>query len=268
MSRILTLTTDFGTSDHYVAVLKAVVLDRAPSDTRLLDITHDIPPGDVLSGGWVLGEASRWYPEGSIHLAVVDPGVGTDRKGVLVECRGMWFVGPDNGLLSVVCRGAEYQAWVLDREEWWIHPVSSTFHGRDIFAPVAAHLAGGVPPDKLGSGGHRLLERRWIEPEEDADSVHGWIIHCDRFGNLVSNIPMETLVRRGFAAGGDGLPVRIYIENTILSAVHDTFGHVEEGEVVAYGGSSGMLEIGVNRGSAAQILGARTGTRITVLSRA
>lgn len=268
MPRILTLTTDFGTRDHFVGVLKGVLLQRAPTDVTIVDISHEIAPGDLMSGGWILGEASRWYPEQTIHLAVIDPGVGTSRTPVLVHCRNQWFVGPDNGLFSVVCRDNPYRAWALDREKWWLRPLSNTFHGRDIFAPVAAHLACGVPPDELGTGGHTLVERRWVQPEEDDDAIHGWVVHCDRFGNLVSNIPLESLVRRGVVpADGGGGGVRIYVENTILPGIHRTFGDVGEGEVVAYGGSSGMLEIGVNRGSAVEILGARTGTRITVLTK-
>lgn len=261
MAGLLTLTSDFGTRDAYVAAMKAVILERAPADLRLVDISHDIPPNDIMAGAWVIREAARFFPAGTIHVAVVDPGVGTERDPVLIRSGGQWFIGPDNGLFSLISEdGGGTEAWRLDKPGYWLPMVSRTFHGRDVFAPVAAHLACGVPPDRLGSPHHELKSWRWPEPVQDHDGIRGWVVHIDHFGNLISNIPSGAV---GQAAGAG--QVKVYVGNTILGRISGTFGDVAEGEAVIYPGSAGFLEVAVNKGSATDALGVPKGSEITIV---
>lgn len=262
MPRILTLTTDFGVEDHYVAVMKAVILQTAPEDLRLVDISHSVPPNDIMAGAWVVREAARFFPPDTIHLVVVDPGVGTDRDPVLIKSHKQWFIGPDNGLFSLISQDAGYEAWRLDKPRYWLNEISSTFHGRDLFAPVAAHLASGVAPDKLGTPGHTLMTWRWPEPIQDKDGVRGWIAHIDHFGNLITNIPSSVAEE---LRSDTSIRLKIYIGNTILENISSTFGDVEPGQAVIYPGSSKMLEIAVNKGNASELLGVPKGSEVTIV---
>ena len=245
-----------------MAVMKAVILKNGPIDLKMVDISHSVPPNDIMAGAWVVREAARFFPAETIHLVVVDPGVGTDRDPVLIKSHGQWFIGPDNGLFSLISQDAGYEAWRLDNAHYWLDEISSTFHGRDLFAPTAAHLASGVNPNKLGTPGHTLMTWRWPEPIQDKDGVRGWVAHIDHFGNLITNIPSSVVKEFQFDSS---IRMKIYIGNTILEYISSTFGDVEPGQAVIYPGSSQMLEIAVNRGNASELLGVPKGSEVTIV---
>lgn len=259
MSPIITLTTDFGLQDHYVSAMKAVILGICP-DIRFVDVSHQIPPQDVMAGAWVVRNAAMIYPAGTVHLVVVDPGVGTSRHPVAIQIEDQFFVGPDNGIFSLIVDEFRYKAVRLTEKKYWREIPSNTFHGRDIFAPVAGHLAKGVPLDKLGEPLEELVTYRWAVPISDKDGILGWIIHIDRFGNLISNIPASLIDE---AVGSSG--IRIYVGNTILDELVSTFGAVSDGEPAAYIGSSGTLEIAINKGNAREMLGVEKGAQLSII---
>jgi len=256
---LITLTTDFGLQDHYVGVIKAAILGICPK-VRLVDISHEIPPQDITAGAWVVRNAALYFPPGTIHLVTVDPGVGTERKPVALKIQDQIFVGPDNGLFSLIGEEYEYQAFHLTNELYWRKNRSNTFDGRDIFAPVAAHLANGVPMEEMGVPLEKLVTYRWAAPISDPDGIQGWVVHIDRFGNLVTNISEEisTETARDQA-------IRIYVGNTILDEIDETFASVTEGEPVAYIGSSGNLEIAINKGNAQVMLGVEKGAQVSIV---
>ena len=259
MSQIITLTSDFGTQDHYVSAMKAVMLGIAP-DSRFIDVSHDIPPQDIMAGAWVIRNSAFLFPPETVHLVVVDPGVGTDRLPIVLKVEDQYFVGPDNGIFSLLYTQFECEAYKLNKTKYWRDVRSRTFHGRDIFAPVAAHLAAGVPIEKLGDPIKDLVSYHWAVPIGDKDGVQGWVIHIDRFGNLITNISEELLEE---TAGRR--KVRVYVGNTIIDHMVNTFGDVEPGEPAAFIGSSGMLEVGINKGNAAQMLGVDKGAQISLV---
>lgn len=259
MSQIITLTTDFGLQDHYVGVLKAILLRISP-DSRLVDISHEIPPQDVMAGAWVVRNAATSFPEGTVHLVVVDPGVGTERRSVVVEMGDQLFVGPDNGIFSLLAEEAPYRAFEIGRKDLYEPKLSNTFHGRDLFAPVAAHLANGLPIDEVGTEVSELITYRWARPIADGAGIQGWVVHIDRFGNLVTNIP-DDLIQS--AIGSQNM--KIYVGNTILKEFSRSFGSVEEGDPVAYIGSSDMLEVAINKGDASQMLGVQKGAQVSIV---
>lgn len=259
MSALITLTTDFGVQDHYVGVLKAVILSIAP-EMRMIDISHEIPPQDIMAGAWVVRNSAMLFPPNSVHLVVVDPGVGTSRKPIALQIEDQFFVGPDNGIFSLIADQYEHHAVELTNPDFWRPNPSKTFHGRDIFAPVAAHLAKGTDIHELGEPLESLETYRWAVPISDKDGVQGWIVHIDRFGNLVTNIPKEMIDE-----AGEGANLKIYVGNTILDRLVETFGDVTEGEPAAYIGSSGMLEIAINKGDAHEMLGVEKGAQISIV---
>lgn len=268
MPPLITLTTDFGTCDAYVAAMKGVILSLTPG-ARLVDVTHSVQPQDVMGAGWVLRQTIPYFPAGTIHLAVVDPGVGTRRRAIAARTGEHVFVGPDNGLLSLLlgpeCLGPEEpdELVVLDRPPFWrTRTPSSTFHGRDIFAAVAAHLAAGRRLDEVGSPAARdsLVRLRWVEPLADEQGVQGWIVHVDRFGNAVSNVPASLIERYRRGRG-----VRCYAGSAILEDIHSTYGDVDPGEPIALIGSSGHLELGIHGGDAAALLSLARGTPVNVV---
>lgn len=258
MSPILTLTTDFGTRDAYVAAMKGVILSIAP-EVRLIDISHEITPHDIMEAAFVVREAVPHFPPDAVHLVVVDPGVGTDRRAVAVRIGDRRFVGPDNGLFTLLTddRTAD-EVVVLDRPDYWRTPSPSvTFHGRDIFAPVAAHLAAGRSLETVGSPTDSLSPLHWALPIIDEQGMRGWVVHVDHFGNAVTNIPESAL-----ADHQKGRPVKVYAGNAILNGVHTTYGSVAAGEPLMLVGSSDHLEIAVNAGNAAELLDIRKGTPV------
>ena len=265
---IITLTTDFGQADGYVAAMKGVILSINPQ-VQLVDISHSVRAQDVAGGAFVLGTAYPYFPAGTVHLAVVDPGVGTERRGVILSTPQAQFVAPDNGLLDYVLddlgagpAGAGGQrplppgtrAFELTNPARWRQPVSATFHGRDIFAPVAAYLSRGEPPQAFGRALSSLVGRPRPCPRQEAGRVCGQVVHVDGFGNLITNITRQDLPGRG--------------DLTIVAGEHTIRGlsrtYAGTRGPVALIGSSGRLEIAVNGASARAVLGLGTGAEVVV----
>ena len=275
-SPIITLTTDFGARDWYVGAVKGTLLGINPNAT-VIDISHDIPPQDTAHGAFVLGNGYPSFPADTIHVAVVDPGVGTSRRALLVVTPDGRFIAPDNGLLTYVL--ADHRAptsetlsadspgkfmqpmtasvpdgcsaYSLTRAEYWHHPVSDTFHGRDVFAPVAAHLSLGVRPEQLGESVEEVVHLNIHAPTKRSDAVEGRIIFVDHFGNLVSNI------RRPLLPSGN---IQVEIAGNLIKGLSRSFA---EGEgLLALVGSHGYLEVAEREGSAADRLGATVGTEL------
>jgi len=276
---ILTLLTDFGTEDEYVGVMKGIILSIAP-DVRLVDLSHQVPPQDIRRAAFLLMNAVPYFPPDTVHLAVVDPGVGTARRPVAVRTPVGTFVGPDNGLFSWVLERVPKWTAVEIREPAYQLPLaSSTFQGRDIFAPVAAHLAAGVPLEKLGP---RVEDPVWLPPPrlEISDfAAEGEVLYADRFGNLVTSIGYlvrseDTLALKSAFGPQAVLPVfpagdaGVVVGNVQLRGIRRTYGEAAVGELLALVGSSGFLEIAVRQGSAAAALGAAPGTPVTLRFRA
>ena len=256
-SYIITLLTDFGILDGYVASMKGVILNICP-DAKLVDISHLIAPQSVRSGAFVLYACYEYFPHGTIHLAVVDPGVGTERGAVAIRTRSCFFVGPDNGLFSMILRKETgWEARRLENRQFRRSPLSSTFHGRDLFAPAAAHIARGVRFDTLGPACDPVSPH-WDEPSIGKGEVRGEVIHVDRFGNAITNVLSETLEKQA--------PVEkwmITAEKSAISSIEQTYGGVRTGEPLALTGSAGFIEIAVNQGNAASELELGLGTRVT-----
>lgn len=253
---IITLLTDFGLRDGYVASMKGVILERAP-DARLVDISHLVAPRDVRSAAFVLFTAHGCFPAGTVHLAVVDPGVGTSRRAIAVRTRSFFFVGPDNGIFSLVLKAEKgWEARSLENPEFHRKPLSSTFHGRDLFAPAAARIARGAPFHLFGPVCDPLLSE-WSAPAHTAAGIEGEVIHIDHFGNCITNVTRKELET---SAPADRYAVRLGA--VVLPHILDTYGQVETGKALALVGSSGFIEIAVNGGSAEVQLGLRAGTKV------
>jgi hypothetical protein len=246
MTRIITLLTDFGTADGYVGEMKGVLAANAP-DCALIDIAHDVAAHDVEGGRLALARYWHRFPVGTVHLAVVDPGVGGSRAALAVESEGRFLVGPDNGILSpaMLHPGARCVTLAIPAA------AAPTFHGRDVFAPAAAKLAQGVSIDALGTMCTAPIVRRTPEATRRADgAIAGTVITVDRFGNLVTNL----VSRHGgtIDVGGRSMPMR------------RTYGDVASGEIVALVGSSGLVEIAIRDGSAAVVLGVARGDTVVL----
>jgi len=264
---IITITTDFGTEDAYVAAMKGTMLSIAPS-AQLVDVTHQIAPQDVMESAFVLQSAQPYFPEGTVHLVVVDPGVGTERRAVALRHDGHWYVGPDNGVFPLVLDGEPPDAVVEldDPAAWRTEAPSATFHGRDIFSPAAAHLAAGRSLDALGSPVESLEPLRWAQPTTDAGTVQGWVVHVDHFGNCITNIRRSTLrdaLDLEARPSPEALPpLKAYAGTTVLESLSSTYGDVAEEEPLLLFGSTGYLEVSVNGGNAAERLDIRKGDSI------
>ena len=252
---VITLTSDFGLSDGYVAAMKGAVLAIAP-DATLVDVSHRVPPQDVASGTYVLSSAYRYFPVGTVHLAVVDPGVGSARRAIVVETQHYLFVGPDNGLFSAVFeREMKWKVVEIRNTAFFRPAVSPTFHGRDVFGPVAAHLSNGVPTEELGppvADPNRL--DLWTVHAR-GNQVAGRIVHVDGFGNAISNLGRQHV--------GCG-EVRVRIGKNQFDGISRTYADVPKGETLVLYGSEDTLEVAINGGNAARKLGLRRGDRITV----
>jgi len=257
---IITLTTDFGLQDHYVGVMKGVILSIAPRAT-VVDITHDVPPFAVDEGAFQIAEAWRYFPKKTIHVAVVDPGVGGERRAILAEADGHYFIGPDNGVLSMVYGGAKAAAKVKVRHianrKLFSREMSSTFHGRDVFAPVAAQLAKGVKPAQAGPLIDDYLRPHAGKPVRTGHRVwQGTVLRIDRFGNLITNFLVSefpAVLERPFVL----IPGIVRIERRV-----EHYGQAGIGEPAAIVGSSGYLEVVANQASAAKILGVGVGAPV------
>jgi S-adenosylmethionine hydrolase len=244
--RAITLLTDFGTADYFVGAMKGVILSINPQAV-IVDITHEIPAQDVAAGAFTLLAAYDAFPAGTIHVAVVDPGVGSARRPIVVSAGEYLFVGPDNGLFTYIFdRHSSFEAFHISEKKYFHHSVSNTFHGRDIFAPVAAALSTGVDPSSLGP--------RISDPVRLSTPAGPQIIHIDRFGNLITNI-----TRDQFRPG-----TKLVVNGTVISAFRNFFGENvgRADEPFAIWGSAGFLEIAVNGGSAAELLSVKRGDAI------
>jgi S-adenosyl-L-methionine hydrolase (adenosine-forming) len=253
---ILTLTTDFGAEGPYVAAVKGVVLGLAPG-TQMVDVSHTIAPQNILEGAFVLAGIVDAFPAGTVHLAVVDPGVGTDRRMIVARVADQWFVLPDNGLLSVVARSrAPSGIWEIANPAIRRPHVSPTFHGRDIFAPAAAHLLRGRDPAELGPARTRFVTIRNFQAAEDDGGFIGEVIFRDSFGNLITNIHSERL---------DGVPRDgwvVEIAGNKVEGLGLTYAERPPGSLVALVGSTGWVEVSVVNGDAARLLTAGPGTTV------
>lgn len=261
-SGIITLTTDFGHRDPYVAMMKGVILSMNPS-TRIVDITHGISPGSIQEGSSIITEAYRYFPSGTVHVGVIDPGVGGKRRPIAVVSGSHFFVGPDNGLFwTIIEAHPQTEVIKLTEKRYWMDTISSTFHGRDIFAPVAALLSRGIDPYLFGKKIKNpiALTRPFVRREHDL--LVGEVIRVDHFGNLITNITVEGL---GASLASEG-PI-ITIGGLILEGICTTYNDVSEGKPLALIGSSGVLEIAVNTGSAIAELGVGCGVGATVTVR-
>lgn len=261
-SALITLTTDFGLADSYVGVMKgviaAVAAGHGSGPLQFIDVTHGIAPQDVAAGRFHLGQAVPYFPMGTVHLAVVDPGVGGERRAIAIEFERGFLVGPDNGLFSAVLEQFPAQAAVeLNRPEFWrMAEPSRTFHGRDIFAPVAAHLAYGVPLGELGDRIDLADVVRWPIPAVVAEA-NGWrgsVQHVDHFGNVITTLE---------AGAVEGLGWGVEVGGRRLSAA-GSYGEGEPGELIALVGSHGWVEVAVNGGSAAEQLQVSVGDEAVV----
>ena len=265
MAAIITLTTDFGYADGYVAVMKGVILGINP-DARLVDITHSVRPQDISSTAFVIGNVYRSFPEGTIHLVVIDPGVGTRRKPLILKTPFAYFIAPDNGVLSYIINdyadrsqhiiniASLVEAVVISNTAYSRQPVSNTFHGRDIFAPVAAHLSLGIPLSKFGRPLTSINIIELPRPCRMADgSLTGEIIHIDNFGNLISCIREKDI---------SGREVKITVGGKTISGLSTTYAGSRK--LIALFGSSGYLEIAFRDGNAAEYLKATVGNQVVI----
>ncbi len=247
---IVTLTTDFGLADGYVGTMKGVILSIAPG-AHLVDVSHDIAPQNVRQAAYVLSRAAPYFPRGTVHLAVVDPGVGSARRPLLVQTPGACFVGPDNGLFTFALDQPGAAVFELTRSEFWRPVVSRTFHGRDIFAPVAAHLANGRLPPDLGAP---VVDPVRL-PEPAAARIapghlRGHVIHIDRFGNLVTSIPAAWVTGGAWAC---------LIRGRRIEGIQQTYAAAQPGALIALVSSGDTVEVAVRDGSAAALLGVQAG---------
>jgi S-adenosylmethionine hydrolase len=248
---VIALLTDFGTTDPYVGMMKGVIAGICP-EANVVDVTHEVPAEDVRMGAFFLERAHRYFPKGTVFVAVVDPGVGTARARIALEADGRYFVGPDNGILSLAA--PSYRAVILENGSYFLSDVSNTFHGRDVFAPVAAHLARGVPFVRLGRAKRTIVELMWPKPKRDGRTLVGEIVSVDRFGNLITNFEpsdWRSLDRPRVRAGA--------FESSELSTSYES---VPKGKLALVFGGYGLLEIAARESSAAKALNLSRGNEI------
>ena len=238
--------------------MKGVIARLAPR-SRVIDLVHDLPPGDIRSGAFALAAGYRFFPKGAVHVAVVDPGVGTDRKAIAVRTADYFFVGPDNGVLSFALRKERIKSiHALENKAYFLQPLSQTFHGRDIFAPVAARLSRGLAIQRLGPAVHDFVRLPWPEPRHRQGRIEGEVVYIDRFGNAITSIEAAVL--------GDlsKSPHMVVVDRNRPFPVAAAYQSVPQGKPVAVLGSSNFLEIAINSGSAEKILGLKIGSQITL----
>lgn len=253
---VVALLSDFGQRDQYVAAMKGVLLEALP-DTHVIDISHDVTPGDVVEGAWILAAAWRDLPQGTVVVAVVDPGVGSERRPIGIRIRGRTAVGPDNGLLELVSRdpgdARDAMAVELTVRALWRHPVSPVFHGRDIFVPIAAALAAGTALREVGDAIDSIIPLPIARPGRTAEGLIGHVIHVDRFGNVVTDIPREMLPKTPFTVGAG---------NALVTRTVQYYKQASEGEVVMLVNSAGHLELAMNGQRAADEIHVRRGDAV------
>jgi S-adenosylmethionine hydrolase len=258
---IITLTTDYGTNDHLVGTIKGVIL-RINPDVTIVDISHHVTPYDLLDGALTIGAAYSYFPARTIHIVVVDPGVGTERRPLLVTSENQYFVAPDNGVLSQVYeRDSNVVVRHANVEHYFLQPISKTFHGRDVFAPVAAWLAKSGQTASMGDVITDYKKFATPRPKATNGVMKGVVLRVDAFGNLVTNFRQEDLSDEEREAGQVGFQVGTHA----VSKLVETFALGPAGEPIAYIGSSGYVEIGLNKGSAAKTLALGRGAAVTLM---
>jgi S-adenosylmethionine hydrolase len=256
---IITLTTDFGQGSRYVAAMKGVILTINPQ-AQIVDLSHAVPHQDIRTGAIMLAETARWFPEDTIHIAVVDPGVGSSRRIVYARIGSQQFIAPDNGLLSRLSTLERPSKVVsVSERKYWLEDVSHTFHGRDIMAPVAARLSAGLSPDELGRPLEQLIELSWPEVHRVPNRVEGEVVEVDSFGNLITNITREML---------HGVPtsevVVIRCEEHETQGIYSTYSDQPSMTFIAHVGSTGRLELAIVDENASAMLGVRVGAPVCV----
>ena len=259
---LITLLSDFGLRDPYVAEMKAVILSICPNVT-IIDISHEVDKYDVRMGAYTLARAAPFFPEGIIHVAVVDPGVGTERRPIIIESKRGFYVGPDNGLLmlSAIKEGIVHVYEVTNRR-YMLRTVSKTFHGRDIFSPAAAHLAKGVKPSEFGPEISDPVVPSFVQPSVHGNEIRGEVVHVDGFGNIVTNVAEEYHKATGIKEG-ERLSVTLK-DNEVIVRLCSAYGDVSVNNPLAVVGSGGFLEVAVNRGSAAQKYDTKAGDKVVI----
>lgn len=257
-SRLITLLTDFGYDDPFVAIMKGVVSRINPA-ARFIDLSHNVPPQDVFRGALMLRSAAPYFPTGTIHVAVVDPGVGSSRRPLLIEAEGASYIGPDNGVLSLALNDKKItRITELRNQTYFLAPTSATFHGRDVFAPVAAHLSLGVPAEDFGPGLADYAKLAWPQSVQGDGSVQGEIIYIDRFGNLVTSIAESELRTMAHQ------PLTISLRSYTLQGLHDNYSSGAGQDLIALINSWKLLEIARFCGSAQLHTGAQVGDKVRI----
>ncbi|MFW2368284.1 MAG: SAM hydrolase/SAM-dependent halogenase family protein [Desulforhopalus sp.] len=260
---VITLITDFGQADEYVGVVKGVILSHN-SHIQTVDISHRIPPQDIVAAAHLLARSFPYFPPATVHLVIVDPGVGSTRPLLAITAGDQYFIGPDNGVFTPIFdHYSSLSVYRVEEADLFLHPVSNTFHGRDIMAPVAARLASGFAIEKVGTeiDSKECTRTANIAPVYSEEKLYGQVTHVDSFGNLTTNISRADIKRFG---GGE--KISVHIGNTAIASISDSYAHGTRGTVVALIDSQGFLEIAVNMGSGAQSLGVSTGTPVILRS--
>jgi S-adenosyl-L-methionine hydrolase (adenosine-forming) len=260
---IITLTTDFGSNDHFVGTMKGVILDIVP-DAEIVDISHAVQAYDVLDGALTISQAYSYFPNRTVHVVVIDPGVGTARRPIVASCEKYHFVAPDNGVLSLVyAREQRMHVRHITSQHYFLQPVSNTFHARDIFSPVAAYLAKEVDSLKFGDEVDDYVKFSAPKPKAvDQNKIRGVVLKVDRFGNMITNItPQDVPAIFGDAAK----KFKIVIGSREITEIRNAYAEGAPGEVMAILGSMGYLEIAVNRTSASQVTGAGKGADVSII---
>jgi S-adenosyl-L-methionine hydrolase (adenosine-forming) len=253
---VITLTTDFGLSDHYAGTMKGVILGIAPA-AQIVDITHEVAPFEILDGAYTIAQAYRYFPKRTIHVIVVDPGVGTERRPILAEAAGQYFIAPDNGVLTMIYEREKHKVRVIQNERFFLKNRSTTFHGRDIFAPSAAWLARGTRPSMFGNLINGYAQLGLLKPQRMGKRIwSGTVLKADRFGNLITNFPIADF------ADIRGRAFEMQVGLRLVDRLCSNYAQAAPGELFAIVGSSGYIEVSVNQGSAAKQLGAGAGAPV------
>jgi len=260
---VVTLTTDFGTNDHFIGAIKGVMLEIAP-DVRFVDISHNVQPFDVLDGALTVAQSYSYFPTGTVHMVIVDPGVGTERRPIVLSTEKHFFIAPDNGVLSLIYdREPRLNVRHITAEHYFLQPVSNTFHARDIFAPIAAYLAKGVEPDRMGAEITDFVRFAAPRPKPvDERTLRGVVLKVDRFGNLITNITPQDAP---MVFGTEPHPFKIVVGKREITQIRNAYAEGAPGEVFGILGSMGFLEIVTNRGAASKLLEAAKGTEVSIL---
>lgn len=257
---VISLITDFGLKDNFVGVMKAVILKINPQ-VHIIDISHALEPQDIMEAALMLQSSYNYFPSGTVHLVVVDPGVGSRRKKLLVKTKNYFFVAPDNGVLSMTLKeDAPVKIIEITEQKYFLKPISRTFHGRDIFAPVCAYISKGKPLERFGRTIKSFKDLELPKVKTDTKGLTGEVIHIDHFGNLISNIPKDTL--ESFIKGKK---VKIHIKGKTINKISGSYFKAVRLRPLALIGSSNYLEIALNRGSAKNYFGVDRGTKIKVV---